>query len=406
LGLLLLAMASCTKAHRIAQGATGEFFFHGILLNQYNEPIPHAVVTLSASRISAFLGTISSGSSKLRATSNERGEFSFTDVAGYSFKIDSVEKPGCLFMLRPFYYNYSNVGTPLPKDISAPDRPCVIRGWRSAVQEEVAKIDFKNPEPRLECTSAAGISGVLRLRIDVRDDPALDPSKTWSATFVKVPADDATADWDLEIGWDTAMHMPPPTEDLDSLFPPWLPAPTAVRVRARHGGVQQADWRYPYLAPAEGYRDAIALDWSNSEVLQATNRRFAVYYYDARTLRYAYVRLAYHADFIKDLSQPTPPWTEKSVWRPNVMRVFCDHSCGEPAGVINPYGSRVLEYSSTYNAQQIEQRMKPIREKEQADRDARREAKLDWFRKNDPAEAHLIEERMRSQGKVVPPPKN
>ena len=144
----------------------------------------------------------------------------------------------------------------------------------------------------------------------------------------------------------------------------------------------------------------MALDWNNSQLDSSGPRLFALYYFDARSSRYAQM-------YIKHLLSMDKTDGPSGTVDTDCMEVSLPFigNYGQPAGVVNPSGSRVLEYADHTNRLFIEARMKPIREKEEAERDARREAKLDWFRKNDPAEARLIEERMRSQGKVVPPPK-
>jgi len=390
------------KVKMVARQHNGVFYFYGILLDQTNNPIPDAVVTLSASTFSALGARIDSSTNKHRATTDVRGAFSFTDINGYMFYLASIEKPGYRFVLRPYAYNYTSPGTPFREDISAPDHPCVVPGWRTAPNEEVAPFEKGTnvDDVRLMMQSVADLNRQMRFRIELVDDPAENPEHTWNARVVPVSISDETADWDLEISMDGMAGMPLPQTRKQMRLASWLPPGSAVRVRANHGGVQQADWRYPYLAPDHGYLESAVLKWNNGESDGGDLIRFAVYYFNKRTSRYAHLYIDYKSEF----GRAEPPSIGGKVEVVKITLPFVGNN-GEPPGVLNPHGSRVLEYSRAYNNQQIEQRMKPIRDKEQADRDARRETKLDWFRKNDPNEAWLIEERMRSQGKVVPPPK-
>lgn len=407
-GCALLACCAVNRAREVERAFTGSFSLHGKLEDQHHAPIVDAEVVLKSSRITAFFGTFSSSGRHVTAKSDAQGLFSFSGVKGHLFYIHEIRKPGYVFMLRPYHWNYQNADTPKVEDISAPDHPCVIQGWKSHPPEEVAEIDLgqygpAKPSPRVAVRSMEEFSRRSRFRIVVIGDPVVHPEETWQARVEVVSTIGDVAEWDLEMSLDATAQMPEPTDSRNNreapLFPLWFPSGTAVRVRAKHGGVKQADWRYPYLAPEAGYQESVTLDWANSEPPQPTTRLFAVYYFDAHTSRYAYVRIRYEAGREMDRNAPLP-----QDWKQYACITLTD-AYQEPAGVVNPHGSRVLEYVGAYNAQQVEQRMKPIRDKEQAESDARREAKLDWFRKNDPAEARLIEERMRSQGKVVPPPK-
>ena len=372
-----------TRAESVAKKMNGLFYFYGKILDQDNQPVANADVTLEIGRIQANLGTISGKADDINSRSDLNGSFSFVDVRGYLFIIKAMA-PGYVIDTFRLSFNYQDSDTVKCDQLSAKDKPFVIRAWKLGPPSTNRQIvlDRKGAGENFRANDNKELFVKIRreLRGDGEPKPLLqDPS------LVRVEANE---------DWDVALSL---VSNADAGEAPFaernmkkVPTGVAIRVRTKSGEVCQADTTFPYSITKENLSTSTVLKWSGA--VKGDNQ--------------AYFRIKYRNDPIGYWAFLTIVYENKSQREESDCRLKFDSSVrlAEPrVGVINVSGSGNLECFPNYLRELEEDAVNMRKQEERLKTEKYQEDHLDELRRNNPGLAEEVEERMRKAGKTVPP---
>jgi hypothetical protein len=374
-----LALVSCGPP--LFDRANRQNDFHGIILDQDDLPVANAAVTLEVYIAGLWGGDGASsggGSRSVTTVSDGTGRFSLPDTMIRELGIKAVAA-------RYLIDNFGLTKSFCDRKAAAYDasHPCVVRAWKIGTRSDNRVIESG---PTLRGKSFRnGDKQALRVKIHLTIE-----ERGGSKRLRKNPTlDDAgeTDDWDLELS--LASDSPDAGESPFS-FPGAAPFPRgmAIRVRARAGAVRQADPIFPLMAKNEGFNPVIDLNWSNT-VQSDSDAYYKIFYRDG-TLGYLSF-LSIHCNY----ENP------KDGVALGIAFDYAVNRAVSQLGVINLSGSGDLEClpEQAYNeGAEADLRYQRIIHDHQ-------ERYLDTFRRTNPKLAKEIEDRMRAEGKVVPPRK-
>lgn len=385
--MLLVTLASCLSiglagcGSSILDRADEKKFFHGIIVDQEGHPVPDAEVSLRVVIPGLWGG--SGGAQEATTKSDRNGIFALPGMGHPSGNLDPdvhAKAPGYVIDNFGFQRSRSEFDKNWPQGNHA--NPCVVRAWRLGAPSENREID--EGRTLMRKSFRIGDKAVLRAKIHLTME-----EKNGSRRLLKNPTlEDAseTDDWDLEL---SLASDSPDVGEAPFSFPGSAPLPRgmAIRVRARAGGVRQADPVFPLMARNEGFAPVVDLNWSNT--VKSYNDAFYKIFYRDEALGYLSF-LSIHCNYQNPENGVT---LGIGFFGPANMAV-------SHLGVINLSGSGDLECfpAHFYNdGPEAELRRQRIRDSQ--------EQNLDSIRKTNPKLAKEIEDRMRAEGKVVPPRK-
>jgi hypothetical protein len=373
------------KSKEIERTLNKNFSFYGKIIDQDNQPVIGASCFLDASTLKANPGVSVGITGKFEVKSDASGSFSFADAGGFLFII-SATAPGYLIDTLGLDFNYLKASTIRSDRLSSKEDPYVIHAWKLGppLANREIDVDLNWEDERLKVADGKEVFVAIRLDMGgsgesrfLRNNPML----------TRVGSGD---DWDLALSLvgNSANAGETPLVGPNGKR---LPQGAAVRVRAKSGGVRQTEVRFPFI-PGEitEFLSKSDLQWAGSKSLGSD----------------VYFRILYHNDIHGYQSFLTIKCSGVAKSEDADCRLGFDRLAPfivSQAGVINISGVGLLEYFPEYvrglkNPEVIKEERDDLMRKQRY-----QEEHLLEIRKSDPALARQIEERMRSEGKVVPP---
>jgi hypothetical protein len=380
----LAALATCLSigltgcGSSIFDRADGQKFFHGIIIDQEGRPVPDAEVSLFAV-IPGMWGN-AGGADEVSTRSDRNGSFALPGMDrpyGNIFPDVSARAPGYVIDNFAFQQSRSEFDKHWPYGNHA--QPHIVRAWKFGERRLNRNIYIPHTLTEdfpIGDTKELYVKIVLHAEpIDELGNPREHPELV-SATEHE--------DWDVAL----SLMSDAPDAGNAPFTKEWMrktPPGVAIRVRARIGGVCQADPIFPFSAKNKAFSPVIALKWPG--LVQYDSRAcFRVFYRNPKLGYMSFLTVDYQNGSVSGQKHCSLSFTSA-------------HGQTVPyAGILNPSGDDCLEYDPEFA-----HKMDGHHWSHRVGSPTEMEVELKELRRHYPSQALEIEKRMRAEGKEVPP---